>query len=119
MSYRDSDTGYDPHAYEQPGRPLRPFNWVQWTGVALIVAAIAALFAYFFGRAGLIPPVIKDVPISTALAIVGSVLVNSRREPGTQLGEERLRRNRKVLLITIAVCVAIAAAAAVIEFKGA
>jgi len=117
--YRDTDMGYDPHAYEQPGRPLRPYNWVQWTGVALIVASIASLLAYFAGRAGWIAPLIKEVQVSTALAIIGSVLVNSRREPGTQAGEAQLRRNRKVLLITIAVCVAVAAAAVVIEFKGA
>ena len=115
--YRESS--YDPYAYEQPGRPMRPYNWVQWIGVGLIVAGIAALLAYFAGQAGLIPPLIKQVQVSTALAIIGSVLVNSRREPGTQVGEEQLRRNRKVLLITILVCAVIGAAAVVIEFKGA
>ena len=119
MSGYREESSFDPNSYPSYGRPLRPYNWVQWTGVALIVASIGALLAYFFGRAGLIPPVIKDVPISTALAIIGSVLVNSRREPGTPFDEEQRRRNRKVLLITIAICVAIATAVVVIEFKGA
>jgi hypothetical protein len=113
-SYRESS--YDPYAYEQPGRPMRPYNWVQWLGVALIVASIAALLVYFAGRAGWIAPLIKEVQLSTALAIVGSILVNSRREPGTQVGQEQLRRNRKVLLITILVCVVVFGAAALIDF---
>ena len=114
--YRESS--YDPLAYERPGRPMRPYNWVQWIGVALIVASVATLLAYFAGRAGWIAPLVKEVQLSTALAIVGSILVNSRREPGTQAGEEQLRRNRKVLLITILVCAVIIGAAAIIEFKG-
>ena len=117
MSYRQSS--YDPYAYEQPGRPMRPYNKVQWIGVALIVASIAALLAYFAGRAGWIAPLVKEVQISTALAIIGSVLVNSRREPGTPVGEEQRRRNRKVLLITILVCSVIIGAAVAIEFSGA
>ena len=116
--YRDT-SNYDPYAYEQPGRPIRPYNWVQWTGVALIGASIAALLAYFAGRAGWIAPVIKQVQVSTALAIIGSLLVNSRREPGTPAGSEQLRRNRKVLLITILVCAIVIGAAVVIEFQGA
>jgi hypothetical protein len=112
--YRESR--YDPYAYEQPGRPMRPYNWVQWIGVALVAAGIATLLAYFAGRAGWIQPLVKQVQLSTALAIIGSLLVNSRREPGTQVGEEQLRRNRKVLLITILVCTVIGAAAILIEF---
>ena len=116
--YRDR-SGYDPYAYERPGRPLRPYNWVQWIGVALIVAGIVALLAYFAGEAGWIPPLVKQVQLSTALAIVGSLLVNSRREPGTPVDEEQRRRNRKVLLITILVCAVIFGAALVIDFQGA
>ena len=115
--YRQSS--YDPHAYEQPGRPMRPYNWVQWTGVALIVASIATLLLYFAGRADWIAPLVKEVQPSTALAIFGSILINSRREPGTQVGEEQLRRNRKVLIITILVCSLIIGAAVAIEFSGA
>ena len=116
--YRDR-SGYDPYAYERPGRPLRPYNWVQWIGVALIVAGIVALLAYFAGEAGWIPPLVKQVQLSTALAIVGSLLVNSRREPGTPVDEEQRRRNRKVLLITILGCAVIFGAALIIDFQGA
>ena len=110
---------FDPYAYEQPGRPMRPFNWVQWFGVALIVAGIAALLLYFAGRAGWIAPLVERVQLSTALSLIGLLLINSRREPGTQVGSEQLRRNRKVLLITVAVVALILGAAAVIEFSGA
>jgi hypothetical protein len=117
--YRETDNGYDPYAYDQPGRPMRPYNWVQWVGVTLIVAGIAALLAVFAGRAGWIAPLVKDVQVSTALTIIGSLLVNSRREPGTQVGELQRRRNRKVLLITLAICAVVLGAAIAIEFKGA
>ena len=110
---------FDPYAYEQPGRPMRPFNWVQWCGVAFVVAGIVALLLYFVGRAGWIAPLIKEVQLSTALSIIGVLLVNSRREPGNQVGSEQLRRNRKVLLITVAAVAAILGAAVVIEFSGA
>jgi hypothetical protein len=110
---------FDPYAYEQPGRPMRPFNWVQWCGVALVGAGIVALLLYFAGRAGWIAPLVKEVQLSTALSIVGVVLINSRREPGTQVGSEQLQRNRKVLFITVAICAAVLGAALVIEFSGA
>ena len=119
MGYRDKSSSYDPHAYEHPGRPMRPYNWVQWTGVALIGAGVLALLAYFAGQAGWIAPLVKQVQVSTALAIIGSILVNSRREPGTQVGSEQLAKNRKVLLITVIVCAVLIGAAVVIEFQGA
>ena len=110
---------FDPNAYVQQGRPLRPFNWVQWTGVALVVAGMAVLVGYFAGRAGLIPEWIDTPAASTALCVAGALLVNSRREPGTPVGTEQLQRNRKILLITIVLLAAILGAALVIEFKGA
>jgi hypothetical protein len=46
------------------------------------------------------------------------VLVNSRRAPATQVGSELLAKNRRVLLITIAICAAIIGAAIAIEYSG-
>jgi hypothetical protein len=115
--YRESS--YDPYAYEQAGRPMRPFNWVQWTGVAFMSAAIATLMIHFAGKAGLIPPLIEDVQVSFGLSMIGLVLINSRRQPGTQGGADQLARNRKVLAITVAVVAVVLGVAAAIQFTGA
>jgi len=117
-SYRDPV--YDPNAWEQPGRPMRPFNWVQWTGVAFVGLAIVAYFYAAAATFGWVPklrfqPMMAGLP----LLFIGLALVNSRREPGTQVGSEQLAKNRRVLLITILVCAAILGAATLIEFLGA
>ena len=111
---------YDPNAWEEPGRPMRPFNWVQWTGVGFVVIAIAAYFYAAAATFGWVPklgfqPMMAGLP----LLLIGLSLVNSRREPGNQVGSEQLAKNRRVLLITILVCAAILGAAVVIDFIGA
>jgi hypothetical protein len=111
--------GFDPYAFERPGRPMRPYNWVQWCGAAFIAAGIVMLLLYFAGRAGWIAPLVKEVQLSTILSIFGALLINSRREPGTQVGSEQLQRNRRVLLITVAIVAAILGVVTVIEFSGA
>ena len=116
--YRQS--GFDPNAFEQAGRPLRPFNWVQWSGVALGMAGIVLSTLHLAGRFGLVPPWIDDSsPWSLILIIVGVVLINSRREPSTLAGSEQLEKNRRVLLVTALVIVAILGAAALIDSLGA
>jgi hypothetical protein len=110
---------FDPYAYEQPGRPMHPFNRVQWCGAALIVTSITTLLLYFAGRAGWIVPLVEGVQVSTMLSIFGLALINSRREPGTRVGSEQLQRNRRVLLITVAAVAAILGIATIIEFSGA
>ena len=116
-AYRQSS--YDPNAYEQPGRPLKPYNWVQWTGVAVMAVGAALLVASLLGWIGWIPQWMKEFsPAPIMLMVLGMVLINSRREPGTQVGSEQLAKNRKVLLITLAVCAVILGAALVIEFSG-
>ena len=84
-SYRDPV--YDPNAWEQPGRPMRPFNWVQWTGVAFVGLAIVAYFYAAAATFGWVPklrfqPMMAGLP----LLLIGLALVNSRREPGTIVG---------------------------------
>jgi len=116
--YREHN--FDPYAYEQPGRPMRPFNWVQWTGV---VAFAGAALAYGYGLLNVLgwAPLAFVPPqwIGFPLLMLGIALINSRREPGTQVGSEQLAKNRRVLLITVLVCAVILGAALVIEFTGA
>ena len=116
--YRENS--FDPYAYEQPGRPMRPFNWVQWFGVALFALAIAAYAYSVAATFGWMPklgfqPMMAGLP----LLLIGLSLINSRREPGNLVGSEQLAKNRQVLLITVLVCAAILGAALVIEFIGA
>ena len=117
MSYRQSN--YDPNAYEQQGAPLRPFNWVQWVGVAFAVAGIAVDLLYFAGRFGWVRPRIDSPSPALTLILPAILLINSRRGPATQVGSEQLERNRRVLLITVAILVALFGAILVIELSGA
>ena len=110
---------FDPNAYEQPGPPLKPYNMVQWIGVVFAVLGILAFFVWGFGRLGLIPQWIDHPAPVIMLGAVGTMLVNSRRAPGTQVGSEQLEKNRRVLLITVAICATVLGAALVIEFSGA
>jgi len=112
--YRESS--YDPLAYERPGRPLRPFNWVQWTGVAMLTVGSAYTLAFIAARLGLVRPFVTEMFPGFILCILGSTFITSRREPGTQVGEEQLRRNRKVMLITVAILAALGAALLIFEF---
>lgn len=117
--YRDATTGYDPNAYEQPGRPLKPYNWVQWTGVALTVLGLGIFLGRLAADFGWIER--SAVPsLGFPAMIIGWVLINSRREPGSPAGSEQLQRNRRLLLIAIAVLALIFGAAITISaFTGA
>ena len=110
---------FDPNAYEQLGRPMRPYNWVQWLGVVFASLGVLGYVAYAADRLGWISIGFDSPAPFISLPLVGIALINSRREPGTQVGSEQLQRNRKVLLITVAVLAAILGAATVIEFSGA
>ena len=73
---------FDPNAYERPGPPQRPYNRVQWLGVALgSVGAVFALadFAVKFGWIdGRFDP---GTGVTVALCAAGVILINSRRAP--------------------------------------
>ena len=112
--------GYDPNAYEQPGAPMKPYNWVQWTGVAIGGTGVVLITLDVLGKLGWIPQWIDDPsPAFFMLLVIGMVLVNSRREPGNLITEEQRAKNKRVLLITITVCAVILGVAAIIEFSGA
>ena len=111
---------FDPNAYEHPGPPLKPYNWVQWAGVAIGTVGAALITLDLLGRIGWSPQWIDDPsPAPFMLLVIGMLFVNSRRAPGTQVGSEQLAKNRRVLLITVAICAAVLGAALVIEFSGA
>jgi hypothetical protein len=118
MGYRQH--GFDPNAYKQPGPPQRPFNWVQWTGVAVGFVGLVLTTMQVAGQLGWIPQWVDDPsPAFFMLLVIGMTLVNSRREPSGLAGSEQLAKNRRLLLITVAICAAILGAALVIEFQGA
>ena len=110
---------FDPNAYEQPGKPLRPYNWVQWTGIAIGGLGVLLTVVQLAGKVGVIPQWLDDSPPTVLLLLLGMVLVNSRREPSALAGSEQLEKNRKLLLITVAICAAVLGAALVIQFGGA
>lgn len=53
MGYRTHQ--FDPNAYEEQGPPLRPYNWVQWTGVAIASVGVGLFAAYLLGKIGVLP----------------------------------------------------------------
>ena len=117
MSYRQSS--YDPLATAAGGKPLRPFNRVQWTGVALIVLGVVLSLAMLAGAFG-VPWLgsLRHAPVFLP-ALIGSLLINSRREPAADPAPELAAARRKWTLITVAVCGAILGVAAVLSLKGA
>ena len=114
--YRDR-SGFDPMAGGSYGPPLRPYNWVQWVGVAIGLLGIAIILVYLGGRVGVIPTLLDSPSPGFALPMIGAMLVNSRRQE-VPLSPETKRRNTIVLAIGLAVCVA-AAALVIIYSKGA
>lgn len=118
IGYRDR-SGFDPGAYERTDPPLRPFNWVQWTGVGFVVLANAGLIAYFAGRAGLIPEWIDSPVPVIVLAPLGSVLVNSRRRPSYDPAPELASARKRWLIIIVGLCFVVFGAAIALDFTGA
>lgn len=116
--YRQSS--FDPEAYQTAGRPLRPFNWVQWIGVGLEVVGLGLFLLTTVGKVGWIPQAANIPPISgVMLMLVGVSLINSRREPSVDVTPEQRAANRRLLIITVGICAAILGAAALIDYLGA
>ena len=101
--YRDTQAGYDPNTYERPGKPLRPYNWVQWTGVAISSLGAIGCLLYLADAIGWIDLGLKEPGAFVALPMIGVFLVNSRREPGTPITGEQIARQRKVIFIALGV----------------
>ena len=115
--YRQS--GFDPNAGEQAGRPLRPFNWVQWVGVACFGLMILMLLAEVAGWLGFMSRV-NFFAALPGLSLASIALINSRRQPLVDPADrEQRERNRKMLLIAVIVLIFILGAAVFIQFSGA
>ena len=92
--YRQSS--FDPSAGGDYGPPLRPYNWVQWTGVGFLFVGIAIMAAYLAGRLGWMPELLDSPTPGTAFVLLSVVLVNSRRQQLT--AEESTRQRRRALV---------------------
>ena len=117
--YRQS--GYDSEAYQTMGRPLRPFNWLQWTGVAFEVAGVILFLVKLAEKSGWIPQWV-DLPLISAvmLMIIGMSLINSRREPANDVTPQQHAANRRLLIVTVGLCAIILGAATIVTlFTGA
>ena len=113
-SYRESS--YDPNTYEKQGAPVRPYNWVQWCGVASGCVGTAIFLAYLAGRAGWIPRPLGSPMPGVGFLMIGSVLINSRRQPTGQTIQTSRRTLVAVALGLAAVAIGLAA---LIYFQGA
>ncbi len=119
-SYR-ARTSFDPNAYEQAGPPMRPYNRMQWIGVGFVWIGLAGYLAWAADRFGWIDIGLDRPTAFVALPMIGIALINSRRQPGTQAGTEQLRRNRRILAVTLAIGAAVLGAtiAIIVNTQGA
>ena len=116
--YRDR-SNFDPYATPRYGRPLRPFNWVQWAGVAFVVIGLALDVLYFAGRLGWNRSPVNGPIVALAPIFLGISLVNTRREVVADPAPELASARKRWMLIVLAICFAVLGAAIAIDFKGA
>ena len=117
--YRDTSS-FDPYAYPRYGKPLRPYNWVQWTGVAFAMLGIAGYLVYAADRLGWLSLGWRNPGPLVALPLIGVSLINSRREEVYDPAPELAAARKRWLLIILAVCfVVFGAAIAISSFTGA
>jgi peptidoglycan/LPS O-acetylase OafA/YrhL len=107
---------YDPNAYERQGPPLRPFNWVQWTGFGLGVLGAAICVYYLLGKSGWVPPIDSPMP-GAILPLLGVSLINSRRRRAPDPAPELAAARKRWMLVIVALCTAILGAAVAIQFS--
>ena len=111
---------FDPNAYDEPGPVIRPYNWVQWIGVAFAVIGGVLIMLHVAGRIGLIPQwVDKPTPSAFMLMLIGMTIVNSRRHPGTDPAPELAAERKRWLVIILGICGAMLGVAIAIHFSGA
>jgi hypothetical protein len=110
---------FDPNAGERrSGPPMRPFNWVQWTGVTFVVIAVAIDIAYAGSAFGWWPKVLKSPAFSTTPLIFGMMMIASRRQSVVDPAPELAAARRRWLIITVAVCFVILGVATIFAMKG-
>lgn len=116
--YRQSS--FDPNAgSSDTGPPLKPYNWVQWTGVAIVCVGAAGCFYFLLEKAGVVPKLTDDAMPFAILPIIGTTLVNSRRAPGQAHDAEALRRRRTLAITLAIVAVILGVVIAIFVSKGA
>ena len=115
--YRDS-TSYDPYAYERPGPVTRPYNWVQWTGVAIGTLGIALGLLHIAIEWGWVRTLPDPGSGFISLAFIGSTLVISRRESSPD-GVVRTTSRRTLIAIALGLVAFAIGLTAVIYFQGA
>lgn len=114
--YRESN--FDPYGQTNYGRPLRPFNWVQWTGVGLELLGVAAYVGYVLGAFGWTRQFVSTPALGMAPLFLGISLINSRREVRTDPAPELAAARRKWLAIVTAVCAVVLGIATIFALKG-
>ncbi len=112
-------SNFDPYASPRYGKPLRPFNWVQWTGTVLMAIGLGLDFLYFAGRLGWLAAPVNTPMYALPPLFLGVSLVNSRREEIVDPAPELAAARRRWMLITILLCVVIFGVALAIDFPGA
>ncbi len=115
--YRQSN--FDPNAYQEAGAPIRPFNWVQWTGIALGGFGLVLTTANVAGQLGWIDPLIDGNPPTFLFLIFGVILFNSRRHPPTDVTPDERATRKRWLIVIAFVCAFILGLAAAIDLLGA
>lgn len=111
--YRDR-SNYDPYASPRYGRPLRPYNWVQWTGVGLVLVGLALDALYFANRFGWSKLAFVTPTLALPVIFLGISLVNSRRQEVYDPAPDLAAARRKWLLIVTLTCVVIIGIATII-----
>jgi len=114
--YRDTSS-YEPFALPQHGRPMRPYNWVQWAGVAIVVIGLALDLLYFVRHVDWMKAIAPSLAVP--IILIGISLINSRRQEVVDPAPELAAARKRWLIITVAVCTVILGVAAIIDFKGA
>ena len=115
-------SGYREHSFDPnaggEGPPLRPFNKWQWVGVAMMVAGALAMLATVAVRIAWLHDASKDdlIPMGSTLVIFGSLLINSRRQPGKFTPETKRKR---MVVIAVGLMVFGAAIITILVLKGA
>lgn len=115
MGYRRSN--FDPNAaWGEPGPPLRPYNWVQWTGVGFLVFGLIGMLAEFAARVGWISFLDGDFIPFVSFMPLGAVLINSRREPNRVADPATLPRRKIIAIVVLGVAVALGVAIVSFDF---
>ncbi|MEO7409709.1 MAG: hypothetical protein ABIU10_00095 [Sphingomicrobium sp.] len=116
--YRQSS--YDPDAYERMSGPVRPFNGVQWTGVAVLGVAAFMFLAFLAGELGWTRAILPSPIAALGPMLIGNLMINSRQQPSYDPAPELAPARRRWMIIVTIICAAVLGAATLVTiFTGA